>query len=272
MNKQIAAWAWAPVIAIQFLTRIPLRGVPDWAYEDSAGRGKSFAFYPLVGALVGSIGATVLWLAHRLHLPPAASAIAAVLSTAAVTGALHEDGLADVADGLGPHNREDALKAMRDSRLGSFGTIALWGLLTLKVVAISSLSAESVCKAIIAAHVFARWSPLPLAKMMSLSPFLVGERGRGRVVSDAAATPGLGASMAAALSTGAVLMATLITAALTVPLLGPTAAERCGIGACLLIVATGLFYRARFGGITGDCLGATNQIVEVATLFLMLKT
>ena len=248
---RLAEWLWAPIVAIQFLTRIPIRGVPDWAYEDGASRGKSFAFYPAVGVIVGTIGAGIASLCCWLHLPSMAGAVLAVVSMAMVTGALHEDGLADVADGLGPHNRDDALKAMRDSRIGSFGTIAIWALLTLKVVAIGSMQPGSLFKAIIAAHVLSRWSSLPLSLAL---PY-------------AQSTPGLGAKMAAALSVKFVLLATVLTAALVLATLSPMAAVRCGLITGALTLLTGLFYRNKFGGITGDCLGATNQIVEAAVLF-----
>ena len=249
--SQLQSWLWAPVVAIQFLTRIPIRGVPDWAYEDET-RGKSFAFYPAVGVIVGAFGGLTALVASRLHLPSMACAILAVVSTATVTGALHEDGLADVADGLGPHNREDALKAMRDSRIGSFGTIALWALLTLKVVAISSLHDWSLCKAIIAAHVLSRWSSLPLSIAL---PY-------------AQSTAGLGAKMAAALNVKFVVIASVITAALVLSTLNPIVAVRSGVVASIITFVTGLFYRKKFGGVTGDCLGATNQLVEVAVLFV----
>jgi len=248
---RLTEWLWAPIVAVQFLTRIPIRGVPDWAYEDNASRGKSFVFYPAVGVIVGAVGASIATLAYALHLPSTACAILALVSTAMVTGALHEDGLADVADGLGPHNRDDALKAMRDSRIGSFGTIAIWALLSLKVVAISSVQPMSLFKAIIAAHVLSRWSSLPLSIAL---PY-------------AQSTPGLGAKMAAALSVKFVLLATVLTVALVLATLGPVAAMRCGLIAVVITFLTGLFYRSKFGGITGDCLGATNQIVEAAILF-----
>jgi len=248
---RLTEWLWAPIVAVQFLTRIPIRGVPDWAYEDGASRSKSFVFYPAVGVIVGAIGASMASISYWLHLPSMAAAILAVVSTAMVTGALHEDGLADVADGLGPHNRDDALKAMRDSRIGSFGTIAIWALLSLKVVAIGSIHPASLFKAIIAAHVLSRWSSLPLSIAL---PY-------------AQSTPGLGAKMAAALSVKFVLLATLLTAALVLALLNPTVAVRCGLVAGAITFVTGLFYRSKFGGITGDCLGATNQIVEAAILF-----
>jgi len=250
-RQRLTEWLWAPIVAIQFLTRIPIRGVPDWAYEDGASRGKSFAFYPVVGVIVGAVGALMACASYAMHLPPMAAAILAVVPTAMITGALHEDGLADVADGLGPHNRDDALKAMRDSRIGSFGTIALWALLTLKVVAIGSMHPGSLFKAIIAAHVLSRWSSLPLSLAL---PY-------------AQSTPGLGAKMVAALSVKLVLLATVITAALVLVALSPVVAVRCGLITGAVTFVTGLFYRGKFGGITGDCLGATNQIVETAVLF-----
>jgi adenosylcobinamide-GDP ribazoletransferase len=252
MRERVLAWAWAPIIALQFLTRIPVRGVPDWAYSEKAGRGKSFVFYPLVGALVGCIGAAVMLAAHAIKISVGVGAILTIASTAAITGALHEDGFADVADGLGPHEREAALRAMRDSRIGSFGTIALWVLLSLKYVALTSLAPGYVVKAIIAAHVLARWSSLPMSIAL---PY-------------AQSTPGLGAGLASTLTGRIVIAATLLAAGLVFGLLGPLTAVKCTIAAIAAMIVTGLFYRLKFGGVTGDCLGATNQIVEVAILFV----
>lgn len=254
--RRLSEWLWAPVVAMQFLTRIPIRGVPDWAYEDGASRGKSFVFYPVVGVVVGAIGASTAWVSISvLHLPLMAATVLTVVSTAAVTGALHEDGLADVADGLGPHNREDALKAMRDSRIGSFGTIALWALLTIKAVAIGSLPIGSLFKAIIAAHVLSRWAPLPLSIAL---PY-------------AQTTAGLGAKLASALTVKSIVAATVIAGILIVPAVGPVRALHCALITLAITVLTGLFYRTKFGGVTGDCLGATNQIVEAAVLFAAVR-
>lgn len=252
MKRRLLAWLYAPLIAVQFLTRIPVRGIPDWAYEPQSALARSYGLYPLIGILVGAIGWGVYVVAHAARLPSIAPAILSVIATACVTGALHEDGFADVCDGLGPHDRETALKAMRDSRVGSFGVIGLWMLLSLKVVALQCMPWQSVGKAMIAAHVLSRWSPLPLAAAL---PY-------------AQSSAGLGSRIMAELGPRSVVVATVLTGLALVAIWGVPFALRCGAAAVVVSVATGLFYRRKFGGVTGDCLGATNQLVEVVTFFV----
>lgn len=245
-------WLWAPLIAVQFLTRIPVRGVPDRAYDEDGGRRRALVFFPLVGLVVGAVGAAVWALAHALGLPPLAGAVGAVAATAAVTGAFHEDGLADTSDALGPHTREDALRVMRDSRIGTFGTVALWTVLTLKASALVALPPHGVGPLLLCAHVLARWSSLPLAMAM---PY-------------AQETRGLGAGLASLATAREFVPATLL-ALLAVGLLsGPLHAALLVAGALAVVVLTGTFYRHKFGGVTGDCLGATNQMVETVTLLI----
>ncbi|PZF79116.1 adenosylcobinamide-GDP ribazoletransferase, partial [Jiangella anatolica] len=117
--------------AVAFLTRLPVGSSP--APLDRAG-----AWFPLVGLLVGSVGLGVWWVADGLA-GPLVAAVAAVLATVIVTGALHEDGLADTADGLwGGSTRERRLEIMRDSRLGTYGALALAGDLLLRVAVLAT--------------------------------------------------------------------------------------------------------------------------------------
>jgi adenosylcobinamide-GDP ribazoletransferase len=243
-------WVWAPFIAVQFLTRIPINFIPDAAFDDWCGRRISTVFFPLVGVIVGSFGAAFYYISHALHLPAMAVAIVTVAATACMTGCFHEDGLADTCDALGPHNREDALRAMRDSRIGTFGAVGLWALLTLKVVAIVSLSYHQILTTGIAAHVLARLSSLPLALAL---PYAQEKGGKGgstvQAISARTASVAFLVSICVLLwMTG--LRETLIFLSLT---------------ACITF-ASGVFYRNKFGGISGDCLGATNQLVEVCIL------
>jgi adenosylcobinamide-GDP ribazoletransferase len=238
---------------VQFLTRIPITGIPDKAYDEWGARRRALAFYPLVGVLVGGLGGAV-WLAARwLQIPDFAAAILAVAATSVVTGAFHEDGLADTADALGPHTREDALRVMRDSRIGTFGAVALWTALTLKVAALVGTAATDVPITLFAAHVLARWAALPLIVL----------------VPSARSQDGLGSGVAAIATWREVLLATVFAVACAVLFLDVLRAVWCLAVAVILMAATGLAYRRRFGGITGDCLGATNQIVEVAVLLVV---
>lgn len=258
------AWLWPPLIALQFLTRLPVRGVPVSAYESESIRRRSLACFPTVGALVGLVGGLAALLVRRLGLPELVSGVVAVAATAAMTGALHEDGLADVFDSLGAHTKAKALEIMRDSRIGAFGSIALWTLLTLKALAIASLPSEYVLRIVVCAHMLSRWSSLPLALALR----------------NARAGDGLAARFAEPLTWRELLAASLVAWGGTLLLLGatplftplpnslPSLKMVLVISCCLL--ATGAFYERRFGGVTGDCLGATNQIVEAAVLLLAI--
>ncbi|MDQ2799199.1 MAG: adenosylcobinamide-GDP ribazoletransferase [Armatimonadota bacterium] len=246
-------WLWAPFIAVQFLTRIPILFVPDGAYDPPAdGRRHALVFFPAVGLLVGGIGALVWIAATKLSLPPLAAAGLAVTATAMTTGAFHEDGLADTSDALGPHSREKALEVMRDSRIGTFGAVALWAVLTLKVTALAPLPAPSFWPILLAAHVLARWSSLPLARWL---PY-------------AQEAKGLGAGHAALIDGRGLLTATGLMALCLLTLVGLHRSLFLLFGALAVILLTGLFYRRRFGGVTGDCLGATNQLIETLTLLI----
>lgn len=246
-------WLWAPLIAVQFLTRIPILFVPDDAYDAPAeGRKKALVFFPLVGLIVGGVGAAVWCVATALRLPLLAAGVLTVTATAMATGAFHEDGVADTADALGPHSREKALEVMRDSRIGTFGSIALWAILTLKVAALGAIPVGPLVRVFLAAHVLARWSSLPLSLALP----------------NAREPKGLGASLASLINGRGLAGATALMALTLFALLGFHRGAILLLDTLALIILTGLFYRNRFGGVTGDCLGATNQIVEAAVLLI----
>ena len=235
--------------AVQFLTRIPIPAQPF----DAGSLGRAVAWFPVVGVLVGAVGATV----DRVllgHLGPVVAALAAVATTVLLTGALHEDGLADAADAFGlMRSRERTLTIMRDSRIGTFGGCALVFSLVSRILLIGGLSVRDIFPALIAAHVLGRWSTLPLTR---LPP--------ARESTDSGA-PGLGAQVAQVVSRrglvlGSIASLVLAFAALRTQAIAPVCAA-LGVTA-----ATGLFYRRRLGGVTGDCFGATNQLVEIAVL------
>lgn len=246
----LKGWLYAPAIALQFLTRIPINNIPDEAYDEWGGRRNSLVFFPLVGVVVGGIGAAVFASAHWLKLPTVAAAIAAVVATACATGCFHEDGFADTADGLGPHSREAALRAMRDSRIGSFGAVALWALLSLKVVALSNIPVSKIAIVMLSAHILSRWSPLPVSRWL---PYIQE-------------TTGLGSGITQIITARELLLASLIAFGLQAPLWQHQSAVISLVVIGVTITATAFFHR-RFGGVTGDCLGAVNQVVET-TVFL----
>ncbi|HTV44811.1 MAG TPA: adenosylcobinamide-GDP ribazoletransferase [Stellaceae bacterium] len=233
-------------IAVAFLTRIPL-GRPGDVGQPLAAAAWAF---PLVGAGIGAIAGFVYLAAELLGLGDGPAALLAVLAGLWLTGALHEDGLADSADGLfGGGDRPARLAIMRDSRHGTYGVLALVVSVALRAAALAH-TGEAVYAglALIAAHAVSR-ALLPVV-MRLLAP----ARADGLAVE--AGRPGL-ASVAAA-----VLIGLLITAAALGPVLGAIAfAVAAATGAAGAVLA-----RRRIGGYTGDVLGAVQQLGEITML------
>lgn len=230
--------------AIAFLTRLPVGGrtcaLPDCAWA-----------FPLAGLLAGLAGALVWLLAGTLNLPAAAAGLLALAAMALLTGALHEDGLADMADGLGGSTRERRLDIMRDSRIGSFGVLALIFALGLKLAALLALPGEAVPAALVAAAGLSRALAVAL---LCLLP--------------AARVDGLGASAAApAPAQALVALGLALLAALA--LFGPAACLAALFCAGLAAAAVAVTARRAFGGQTGDVLGAQIVLAETAALLAL---
>ncbi|PKU22764.1 adenosylcobinamide-GDP ribazoletransferase [Telmatospirillum siberiense] len=233
-------------MAISFLTRLPL---PSPRHVGPGALAKSMHLFPLAGVVVGATGALTYALASLL-LPPPLSALLAVAATATVTGAMHEDGLADIADGFGGGvDRERKLAIMKDSRLGSYGAVALLLGLSLKAFALAALASPGwVAGALIAAHALGR-AAIPLT-MQLLAP--ARETGLGATVgTPSISTAGIGATLA------------LLIAAAALP-------AGAAFAACMaaLVATLGVAWLAwrQIGGQTGDVLGATEQVAEIAVL------
>jgi adenosylcobinamide-GDP ribazoletransferase len=238
--------------SILFLTR--LRYGPALPVDGAAIARAAWAF-PIAGILVGLIGAAVYLFAHRLGLPPWPAAALSVAATMAVTGCLHEDGLADTADGFGGgRTRELKLEIMRDSRIGAYGVCALVLSILLRVSALASLADSSlVLAALIAAHGAGR-AILPVFMY-----FVPPARQEG--LSASAGQPPRDNVIAAAVL-GIVIVALC---------LGPVLA----IAALVLIVAViallAWLSLAQIDGQTGDVLGAVEQVSEIAILLVALR-
>jgi adenosylcobinamide-GDP ribazoletransferase len=235
-----------------FLTRLPL---PGWRRRgalsgadpaDAARFGRAAIAFPLVGVTVGGLAALALLAGSSLGRPFAA--VAALAVAAAVTGALHEDALADVADGLGPHDRARRLEVMRDPRVGSFGALAIVLSVAARLALLIRLPAGDAALALVGAHVLARWAPLPLAA--AIAP--ARGAGAGALLRPGWPRVGIAALVAAALA-GAPLAA-----------LSPAAAAAAAGAAVAVAALAGLGWRRAFGGVTGDTHGATVQLVEIA--------
>jgi len=237
------------LLAVQFLTRLPVPGNLTTTEEEL---GKSAAFFPMVGIIVGGGAALVFVLASRV-LPLSASVLLAIAFTAFITNGFHEDGLADTFDGLGGGwTRERALEIMRDSRLGTYGTLALIFLILGKYIFLFSLEPGQIWRWLIVAHTASRWTVLPLCSWL---PYARAE-GQGKLV---AKQIGVSALLFGSLTFLAVLF-----------LLPWQAAPVVVLVTTLLTTASGFYFKRRLGGITGDCLGAVNQLTELGSYLAAL--
>ncbi|MFN7597564.1 MAG: adenosylcobinamide-GDP ribazoletransferase [Cereibacter sp.] len=246
--------SWRPQVfdvlaALGLLTRLPLN--PDGARAQARGAAAAWA-WPLAGVAVGLLGAASGGLALWLGVAPGAAAALAIAAQMVVTGALHEDGLADSADGLwGGWDTARRLAIMKDSRIGTFGVLALVLVTLLRWVALAGLFATGTPWGALAAA--GALSRVPMVVLMAALPNARGSglahgvgRPEGTVVAMSCAT-GLACGFLA---------------------LGPTAFSAAFWvgGVCL---AVGLVARAKIGGQTGDILGASQQISEAVVLTLI---
>jgi adenosylcobinamide-GDP ribazoletransferase len=234
--------------AVQFLTRLRVPSGPY--YPDSLAR--AVKFFPIVGLLISS-GSLLVYRLLTPHLPLTLVALLVVVYLAAITGCLHEDGLADSVDGFGGGwEREKVLAIMRDSRIGTYGASALALSLLARVLLIASLPRSGVAPYLLVAPVLSRWTTLPLS--FFLSP--ARERNEGQI-------DGQGARIARITTRGSLIIGSLFTLVIAFTLLRVRAFAPVLVSAGVTL-ATALYYNHRIGGVTGDCFGATNQLAEVA--------
>ncbi|WP_255484109.1 adenosylcobinamide-GDP ribazoletransferase [Granulicella sp. 5B5] len=232
---------------MQFLTRIPM---PSRSYE-AGSLSRSVKFFPLVGLIVGG-GAALLHFFLAPHLPRVVTAFVVLVYLVLVTGGLHEDGLADAADGFGGGtSREKVLLILRDSRIGSYGGIALVFSLLGRLILIASLPLSLVLYYLLAANVLCRWTVLPL------SYFLPSAREQ-----QASEPDGQGARIARQISIVALIGGTVFSFAISAAFLKVFAIGPI-LSAILMTWLTGAYYNRRIGGVTGDCFGATIQLAEI---------
>ena len=231
--------------AVQFLTIVPVRG-------KTAAPGRAALFFPLIGAILGAAGAG-LYLALLDILPAALAALGVLVFWTVATGGLHEDALADVSDAFGmPRSRARILTILKDSRIGAFGALAL---LFSALVRWESLTMFTLLPRPLMIAAFIASQTVPRAAMAALgwTSRPVGE--------------GLGYAFCSTLSTPIAVAAILE---------GVAAAFACGLKAGVILAGGTYFivriarwtFDARIGGVTGDCIGATNQIVEIFVLLL----
>jgi len=249
------------LLAVQYFTRIPVTGaLARWVGFDAALLRASAAHFPGVGWLVG-IAACVVFAALLLALPPTgftplAAAVGCTVASVLLTGGFHEDGLADVADGLGGSlDRQRALEIMKDSRVGAFGAMALVLALLAKVSLLAVLAVQSPLAAwagLLAAHVLSRFWPLLLIRLLPH----VGDEGasKSKPVADRIAPQALAVGLA-----WCVLPLVLAGSAM-----GPAFVVLACAASGLALLAMWRLFARRLHGFTGDCLGATQQVCEIA--------
>jgi len=242
--------------AAQFLTRLPTPVVRDF---ESSSLSQSVRYFPLVGVLVGLINVGVWWVSNR-WLPASVSIGVMLAASAAVTGALHEDGFADACDGFGGGTTPDRVLAiMKDSRIGAYGAIGVFFMLGLKWTALAALPLTLFPLIVVAAHAMSRWCAVALIWRLAYvrgdddaksRPFAGRLGGPEWILSGLIGIAGF-APLAAASGTAA------------------SGAAALGAGAAAAVLATllaGGYFRRRIGGYTGDCLGAAQQLAELAFL------
>jgi adenosylcobinamide-GDP ribazoletransferase len=233
--------------AVMFLTRVPVGNAREFRLEDLAS---SAIYFPVVGALVGLTGGIVLLMSYAV--PSFVAVLICMLVTLCITGGLHEDGLADCADGLvGGQDPQRRLEIMKDSRIGAYGALALWFSLTAKLVLIQSLLAVSVVTAVLSvvvAHSLGRASTVALLAGL---PYVRKEESKSSPFGNKITLTQLaiGLVFPFILSVGLLHLHGLV----------------CLVAASAVALACGFHFKRKIGGITGDCLGATNQLVELST-------
>ena len=236
-------WLRTTAVAFAFMTRLPVPTVAPRAGD----LARASVMFPLVGLVVATLGIAARMLVDPLW-GPAAGTVVGVFVVVAVTGAFHEDGLADCADGLwGAWTPEERLAIMRDSRLGTYGMLALLALFALRFALLVPASLDGFVVAMISGHVLGRASVLVVVRLAPALPgsssyALVGPIGRWAAVVAGAAT---------------VIPVVLVAGAATVPLL---------LVAAVVAVAAARLFRARLGGVSGDTLGATTVVVEICVI------
>ncbi|ANK86092.1 MULTISPECIES: adenosylcobinamide-GDP ribazoletransferase [unclassified Rhizobium] len=247
--------------AVAFLSRLPM---PPALFEGYDGRlGRLVRAFPLAGLIIGFVPALALLLLSGLRADPLVAALIALSVQALATGALHEDGLADTADGIGGgKNRDQSLIIMKDSRIGTYGAIALILSFAIRAAALAAIVRQS--------------SPLAAA----LAVPAVAALSRGAIAWHWQRLPAAKADGVAA-STGqpneaamhfALVSAGLLAALLIWPAFGlrPLVASLLAAGVAGFVFTT--LIRRKLAGHTGDTLGATQQICEIATLCALATT
>lgn len=252
------------LLAVQFFTRIPLgKRLADWVGFSPEMQRSSTAYFPVVGMLVGCVVVALSIILFGTmefnRFTPLAVAVLGVSISALLTGALHEDGLADTADGLGGYvSREKALEIMKDSRIGTYGMVTLNLVLLGKISLLAFIGASSPTPMLLAlwlGHTVSRFWPLCVIYLLSYAGEV--EQSKAPPLAEPIETTTL--ATGAAWCMVALLLALIAFDALSFMAIGAGfLASMLGFGAMLSLL------HRRLQGFTGDGLGATQQITELA--------
>ncbi|MBT4888875.1 MAG: adenosylcobinamide-GDP ribazoletransferase [Rhodospirillales bacterium] len=237
--------------AFVLLTRIPL----PWDRISNAPPdfNSSVWAFPVVGAVVGGFGAASYALSLTIGLPAIIAAILAIAATVILTGAFHEDGLADVADGFGGSTIERKLEIMRDSSIGSYGMIAIVLSMGLRIGGLSELNITQAMAALVAGGMLSR---LMMTYVMRYMP----PARKDGLAHDTGKPP-----------FSRILIGTAFTIGVTVMVIGPLPAlyATCiAIASCIIMA---WIAKRQIGGFTGDVLGATQQVSDIAVLLFLVS-
>jgi len=231
------------ILAIQFLTRLPTPQVKDFRNDDLS---RSAVYYPLVGMIIGALLLLPLYL---LDGRPWLAGALALLLWVWVTGALHLDGLGDVADAFGAAHRDPQrfLEVLKDPHMGVFGVVTLVMQLLLKLVLLGELATSPLWFGIVLVPAWARWGTLWWSRLL---PSLHGA--------------GMAERFSWQLSLRSVWLWALLLAAVTAFVAWPL------LLALLLVPLVAFYWRRRLGGISGDCLGASVEVTETLLLLALV--
>jgi len=233
--------------ALRFLTIIPLPGGKLSPREV----GRSLAYFPAVGAIIGLILIALNWLLGLL-LPSAIVNILLVVSLAIISGGLHLDGFVDTCDGMVGHKTvRERWRVMKDSRAGAFGIIGVSCLLLVKYISLNSVPADWLVLTLLLMPVLSRWA---MVYAVFAYPY--------------AKPSGLGKAFKQEASLLVFLVATVIALAIAV-LPAQFAGLVIMLGVWIIVMAIAFYLKGRFGGLTGDNYGAINEIAEVLVPILV---
>jgi len=251
----------AAVAAFAFLTRLP---VSTLAAHDAMDLPLGTVYFPIIGLVIAAIGGSVYTISHFFWDVPLA-VVLSIAATVVATGAFHEDALADAFDGFGGGwTRDQVLAIMKDSRVGSYALVGLTLTLALKALALVAIAthaeaantgpisaAAAFTRALVAGHVLGRWSSVPL---MWRHAYVRPTNDESR--------PSAGQPFAGGVTLSRLAIVSLVAFGILLAMLARQALLPVAVAAVVTVLASRYFGR-RLGGVTGDALGAANQIVEV---------